>query len=80
MGTLIAPYSYPTLNQATSQIRLIRLQPGLENEKLICLLYISNLNDKACKYKALSYEWGEATSNSRHISLDSVDFIVRENL
>ncbi|PVH72885.1 hypothetical protein DL98DRAFT_432380, partial [Cadophora sp. DSE1049] len=75
-GTL---FTYPALDHGASQIRIIRLQPRCENESITCHLYVSDLEDEDCKYEALSYEWGEATSN-QHISLDGKDIGIRENL
>lgn len=73
---------YHSLNSSKAQIRLLRLQPHLEDslDTITATLEVANLNDQDCHYEALSYEWGSAANTSFSITLQGKEFAVRENL
>lgn len=50
------------------------------NDAITCSIHVADLDDTACSYEALSYEWGDAKNTSLSIILGGVDFPVRENL
>ncbi|KAK0707273.1 heterokaryon incompatibility protein-domain-containing protein, partial [Lasiosphaeris hirsuta] len=59
------------------EIRLLRVEPGSENEPVRCSLSIGKLQRGG--YEALSYCWGTKPAN-RHILCDNQQFPVTENL
>ena len=65
---------YTPLRLIETEIRLLRICPGLEEEPLTCFLEPILLDDNV-RYTALSYCWGKAndradiTVNGRHISV-----------
>jgi hypothetical protein len=65
-------YEYKSLNQSTSDIRLLRLLPNDGNDKLknipACQIFHTSLNRNS-KFVALSYVWGD-TKSSRIILVD----------
>jgi hypothetical protein len=69
------------LDKSKAEIRLLHLQPSLDREEVIsCTLYFGDLDDRACEYHALSYEWGDPTSISRNILINGENITIRENL
>lgn len=60
-------------------IRLLRLQPGINDETIECSLDTVKLSSKPL-YEALSYEWGDAEKNTLKIKLNNNFVFVRDNL
>lgn len=76
---VLAVYSH--LDHATSQIRLLHLQPHLNDDgEITCSLSLCNLDDEKSRYEALSYEWGDSADTLHSIRLDGSKFAVRGNL
>ena len=64
---------------APSEIRIVILEPGKNDEPVRCRLE-HVLLDHEPAYEALSYAWGDATRPSQEIFLDGKRFEVTENL
>jgi hypothetical protein len=81
---LRSSFGYPPLDSSTSQIRLIHLDPcttGTNSpDTITCSLHVASLDDRRCKYEALSYEWGDTTTMTRPIFLNGTTFLVGQNL
>lgn len=75
-------FGYRPLHRPRSEIRLVKLLPKDENEKLkyipVCYILHASLHDKP-KFVALSYVWGAATEE-RMILVDDSQFRVTKNL
>ncbi|MCJ1398988.1 hypothetical protein MMC11_002190 [Xylographa trunciseda] len=69
-----AIYSQYPLNPADHEIRLVSLHPGRNAEPIVCELNKVSL-DNCPKYEALSYVWGENTSD-RRISVDGHEVFI----
>jgi hypothetical protein len=59
-------------------IRILILEPSLNDSQICCRLIPANLNDEP-EYKALSYEWGSA-DHQKIITINGEEFSVRQNL
>ncbi|KAJ8060060.1 hypothetical protein OCU04_011669 [Sclerotinia nivalis] len=75
---------YSSLLLGPNSTRLLRLMPHEnENAEITCRLFVYPLHDSirggTHLYEALSYAWG-GTDNSRSISVNGQNLIVRENL
>ncbi|KAI3341326.1 heterokaryon incompatibility protein-domain-containing protein [Ustulina deusta] len=55
---------YPLSNQH-NEIRLLRIQPTTEEERIVCHLEHTPLNDSRSSYVALSYNWGNDGRSER---------------
>jgi hypothetical protein len=73
-------YHYDTLNYRHQEIRTVILLPGLPSSPIHCTLETHDLNVTELQYEALSYEWGDSTSEGRSIFLNNREIQVRENL
>jgi hypothetical protein len=71
-------YRYGHLDPASSEIRLLCLEPGSYEEDIHCRLKHVKLKDKPT-YEALSYMWGDATVR-RIVFLSGHPHSVTENL
>jgi hypothetical protein len=70
--------NFQYMKLADGQIRLLDLQPGHQNDPIVCRLYHFD-SDSATAYEALSYNWGRIHS-TRGISVQGSTFRVGENL
>jgi hypothetical protein len=68
------------LDESKAEIRLLRLQPCRGEDEINCTLHLGDLDDPACQYEALSYEWGDPTNVSLFILINGEKIAVRENL
>lgn len=73
------PFSYEALDPERSEIRLLKLLPGLRRDKIKCVIFRANLDDKDLRYEALSYTWGSPLP-VRTIHLNSKKFCVTPSL
>src|ERR1700710_276796 len=69
--------SYSPLSLSSSEIRLLRLEPGSTGEIIKCSLFRVDLNDSP-QYEALSYMWGP--KDTKPLELNGKPHLVRENL
>ncbi|KAK3386901.1 heterokaryon incompatibility protein-domain-containing protein [Podospora didyma] len=77
---LSASYVYSSLpSTAEKSFRLLHLLPGTRQDDIKCRIIISDLDQKAQKYEALSYVWG-AVSEATPIQVDAGTLYVEENL
>ncbi|VUC25577.1 unnamed protein product [Clonostachys rosea] len=77
-GTLQNHYDYSPVDPSSSEFRLLELMPGLEDEKVWCILVDSALYNKP-SYEAPSYLWGNQ-QDLRQILLGDALFSVTSNL
>jgi len=78
MSTATSTYRYTPLDPSDRQIRLIELQPGQDDQPVLCRILITSLNDPT-PYEALSYTWGDLRDLTE-ISIDDCSFDVGTNL
>jgi hypothetical protein len=71
-------FVYQPLDPSRSEIRLLRLAPGVQDAELHCNLVHALLKDKP-SYEALSYTWGDGR-NRRGILMDGYTFSITVNL
>lgn len=64
---------YRPLNSNGKEIRLLRLLPGIGDDRVACELYPVSLDEHAPAYEALSYTWGKA-SETEMMLLDGWPF------
>ncbi|KAF8848188.1 HET-domain-containing protein [Acephala macrosclerotiorum] len=72
------PFIYKALDPFRSEIRLLKLQPGVGDAHLHCSLVHTFLEGKPC-YEALSYAWGDA-KDRRDIFMDGHIFSITASL
>ncbi|KAF9739538.1 heterokaryon incompatibility protein [Paraphaeosphaeria minitans] len=70
---------YAPLNSSLDEIRLLRLLPGSDEDRLRCTLSIVSLDDRP-HYEALSYVWGDDLEDTFPISLGGHTVQIRRNL
>ncbi|KND89321.1 Heterokaryon incompatibility protein 6, OR allele [Tolypocladium ophioglossoides CBS 100239] len=76
---LMAPYASRPLDANTESIRLVTIEPELNQDGLlICGLSTATFAARPA-YEALSYRWGDDSINKK-IVVDDVEFNVTENL
>ena len=74
----MSEFQYEALARASTEIRLVVIEPALfQEDDIQCELEVVDIAN--AKYEALSYAWGDATSKSP-ISLNSKSFEVTTNL
>ncbi|KAI0914902.1 heterokaryon incompatibility protein-domain-containing protein [Ustulina deusta] len=78
MANSTAAYRYRPLCPSSDEIRLLTLDPGLDDDEISCTLNHYNLTNNP-KYEALSYTWGDTTNEGR-ITVDGRPFVVSANL
>ncbi|KAF7564065.1 hypothetical protein G7046_g51 [Stylonectria norvegica] len=66
------------LNQTGDSVRLIKIEPAVDNKPLSCTIVYANLGDRP-EFEALSYMWGDENAKQA-ILLDDVGFAVGQNL
>lgn len=71
------PYPYQTLK--AGQIRLLKLLPGSQPDRIQCRLASGYLESKP-SYEALSYSWGSSKDQHHDVWIDGVSARVRDNL
>jgi hypothetical protein len=72
------PFIYRALDPSRSEIRLLKLEPGVRDADIHCSLVHEFLKDKP-PYEALSYTWGDAKKR-RDIFMDGHIFSITTNL
>jgi hypothetical protein len=72
------PFIYQPLDPSHSEIRLLKLAPGVQDAEIHCSLVHASLEDKP-SYEALSYTWGDAR-NKRDIWIHRHAFSITVNL
>jgi hypothetical protein len=75
-------YRHRPLGNSGSDLRLLQIQPGQQNENLECTLQTHSFKPQLfgeVSYDALSYTWGDATSRTP-ISINGRRFLVTPNL
>lgn len=72
-------FCYEPLDKSVDSIRFCKLMRGRTGEPIQCHLYHDELGSSPQQYAALSYRWGEA-STQRSILLNSVPFHIWPNL
>ena len=75
-------YRYRPLGNPESDLRLLQIQPGEQNENLECTLQTYNFEPQLfgeVSYDALSFAWGDAT-NRAPIFINGRRFLVTPNL
>jgi hypothetical protein len=74
---------YQPLDTSKSQIRLIQIAPGKEDDPIQCKFVVAELEkhreQSSFQYDALSYEWG-SQSSQREIVVDGIPLMVGANL
>ncbi|PVH83611.1 hypothetical protein DL98DRAFT_454726, partial [Cadophora sp. DSE1049] len=71
------PYPYQPLK--AGQVRLLKLLPGSQPERIRCKLVSGYLESKP-SYEALSYSWGSSKDQHHDVWIDGVSAPVRDNL
>jgi hypothetical protein len=72
-------YNSVPINTKISEIRLIELLPGRDDESISCVFHRRTLGSLDLEFRALSYTWGTPTSTSV-IFIKKVAFNIRQNL
>ncbi|KAK5991510.1 Heterokaryon incompatibility 6-like protein [Cladobotryum mycophilum] len=52
-------YKYGKLDKKQQEFRLLTLEPGEEEDGIVCSIAHASINDTALSYEALSYCWGD---------------------
>ncbi|PNY28865.1 Heterokaryon incompatibility protein 6 [Tolypocladium capitatum] len=76
---LTAPYAGRPLDADTDSIRLVTIEPELNQDGLLTCRLNTTTFARRPAYEALSYRWGDE-STARKIVVDDVEFNVTENL
>lgn len=77
--TLAAPYASRPLDANTDSIRLVTIEPELNQDGLlVCRLNTTTFGQRPA-YEALSYRWGDESTKKKMV-VDDVEFDVTENL
>jgi hypothetical protein len=82
MKCIMADYRYRQFVNPKSDLRLLQIQPGQQDENFECTLQTYSFNSQLfgeVLYDALSYTWGDATSRTP-ISINGRRFSVTPNL
>ena len=81
MEDISLPYSLLPLNQLQREIRLLRLHPGHQHNRLRAELRVVSLHNPP-SYEALSYTWGKSTSDPQPVIYinDNVSLPLTDNL
>lgn len=72
-------YSYEPLQKPLSEIRLVKVQAGKNDEEIVCSMQIYSLEEVRGTYTCLSYTWGTDAA-SKSITINQKTYLVRPNL
>lgn len=72
-------YVYECFKDPLSQVRLLQLQPGKNEDEIVCTLQSWNLVDVRTAYTCLSYTWG-TDSEVKRIVVNQKPYLIRPNL
>jgi Heterokaryon incompatibility protein (HET) len=73
-------YTTAPINTGCSQIRLIEILPGQVNDPIYCVFRSHTLDDSNVQFNALSYTWGDLTSQKYSIFINNTAIDVKQNL
>jgi hypothetical protein len=72
-------FLYKPLDLTKSQIRLLKILPGAKGDRIRCITFHADLDDKDLRYEALSYTWGSPFP-VKIITVDGQPLCVTPNL